>query len=70
MLMEIQGQKTVSGCKNPLGKKAKSTVKSELKLLKRFLYFAWKCSIIEIVGSVMRSMFKKPGYIFKFQAEF
>lgn len=30
-----------------LGKKAKSTVKSELKLLKRFLYFAWKCSITE-----------------------
>lgn len=30
-----------------LGKKGKSTVKSELKLLKRFLYFAWKYSITE-----------------------
>ena len=30
-----------------LGKKAKSTVKSELKLLKRFLFFSWKCSITE-----------------------
>lgn len=30
-----------------LGRKAKSTVKSELKLLKRFLYFAWECSITE-----------------------
>ena len=30
-----------------LGKKAKSTVKSELKLLKRFLSFAWKCSMTE-----------------------
>jgi len=42
-----------------LGKKAKSTVKSELKSLKRFLYFAWTCGITAIDYSTLLISTKK-----------